>query len=62
MIMAVTNGGVSNLEDRLSLISRMLEDAVEILRSTMSEVREEAKGEPRDGSGRPEDGPGRRPG
>lgn len=37
--------GSGNLEDRLSLISQMLEEAVELLRNTMTEVREEARGE-----------------
>jgi hypothetical protein len=50
VIMVIATGGAGNLEDRLSLVSQMLEEAVELLRSTMTEVREEARGEP-DGNG-----------
>lgn len=45
-MMAIANGGGSNIEDRLSLISNMLEEAVGLLRETMSEVRDEADGSP----------------
>jgi hypothetical protein len=38
-------GDNGNLGDRLNLISQMLEEAVVLLRTTMSEVREEAKGD-----------------
>lgn len=44
--MAVANSGAGNLEERLSLISSMLEEAVDLLRNTMSEVRDEADGSP----------------
>lgn len=60
--MAIVTGGGGHLEDRLSLISQMLEEAVVLLRSTMSEVREEAKADAYDDRG--EDGvpgPDRRP-
>ncbi len=61
MAVASTSG---NLEERLSLISQMLEEAVDLLRNTMSEVREEAKGEESDDhdSGRPDAGSDRWPG
>jgi hypothetical protein len=36
------SGKTSDLETRLGLISQMLEQAVELLRSTMTEVRQEA--------------------
>lgn len=44
--MSIANSGASNLEERLSLISKMLEEAVDLLRNTMSEVRDEADGSP----------------
>lgn len=37
--MAVAKSPSSNLEDRLALVSRMLEEAVALLRSTMTEVK-----------------------
>lgn len=58
----VVPGNPGNLEDRLSLISQMLEEAVELLRSTMTEVREEAKGEIRGEANGQSGRPDRRPG
>jgi hypothetical protein len=45
--------GGSGLEDRLDLISKMLEEAIDMLRCTMSEVREEAKADHEQPSSRP---------
>jgi hypothetical protein len=59
--MVIPAAGGGPLEDRLALISKMLEEAVELLRSTMSEVRDEAEGEHRDRSGEPGGGSNRRP-
>jgi hypothetical protein len=59
MIMALAHGGGSNLEERLDLVSKMLEEAVVLLRSTMAEVRQEAEGGTHDESG-DQPGPDRR--
>lgn len=42
--MAIGSSGSANLENRLALISKMLEEAVALLRNTMDEVKQEENG------------------
>jgi hypothetical protein len=55
-------GASGDLEDRLSVVSKMLEEAVELLRNTMDQVRKEAEGEPHGDTADPDPDPDPRPG